>query len=89
MSDSGSEAGNYKVNQLGCVREESGTEKMVGKSDLVRAIPDTVIKEKALIIYPDFSEGAIDKPQRMVCFTEECQLGLRSKLWILAGAEGC
>ena len=64
MSDSGSEAGNYKVNQLGCVREESGTEKM-GKSDLVRAIPDTVIKEKALIIYPDFSEGAIDKPQRM------------------------
>ena len=38
---------------------------MVGKSDLVRAIPDTVIKEKALSIYPGFSEGAVDKPQRM------------------------
>ena len=53
------------MNQQGFDREDSGTEKMVGKSDLVRAIPDTVIKEKTLNIYPGFSEGAVDKPQRM------------------------
>ena len=46
-------------------KRASPREKMVGKSDLVRAILDMVIKEKALSIYPGFSEGAVDKPQRM------------------------
>ena len=55
MADSGSEAGNYKVNQLGCDREDSGTEKMVGKSDLVRAILDMVIKARKEIRHPDWN----------------------------------
>lgn len=81
MADSGSEAGNYKVNQLGCVREENGTEKMVGKSDLVRAIPDTVITEKALSIYPGFSEGAVDMPQRM----GEWSASQKNASWVWGG----
>ena len=81
MADSGSEAGNYKVNQLGCVREENGTEKMVGKSDLVRAIPDTVITEKALSIYPGFLEGAVDMPQRM----GEWSASQKNASWVWGG----